>query len=104
MAFFAGNLSAEGYLTDLFHELDRLAVLTDDEFPLLNGDIGPDGGKLPAEHDFRSVLGNVDETAAADDIGSQAAYVDIALGIDLRHADASGIQAAAIIKIEHSRL
>ncbi|OQB34852.1 MAG: hypothetical protein BWY09_02539 [Candidatus Hydrogenedentes bacterium ADurb.Bin179] len=104
MAFLAGDLAAEGDLADLFHELDRFAVLTDGEFPLFHCDIGSDCGEFAAEHHFRGVLGNVDKAAAADDIGAQSAYVDVAFGVHLRHADTGGIQPTAVIKIEHDGL
>jgi hypothetical protein len=56
---------------------------------------------VPAKISLARILGDVDKPAGAGETAVEQADIDVAAAIDLGHAEAGQIQAAAVVKIEH---
>ena len=91
--------AVEGDLLDLADELLAAAFADDPELAVLDGDLEPAGGEGAGEDQPPCVLADVDETAGAGEARPEAAHVDISFAVDLRHAQASHIQAAAVVEV-----
>src|SRR5208337_2455754 len=91
--------AAEGALFDCVDELWRGGCRVHDDATVFNmGAAGREEGT--EEEDFFGVLADVDEPATASELGSESADIDIALAVDLSHAEECGVEAPAVVKIE----
>ena len=92
LAAFRREAAAEGAVLDLLHEF-RIAAR----------------GEGAEEDDLLGVLADVDEAAGAGQPRPELADVDVALAVDLRHAEEGRVEAAAVVEVElrglvHQRL
>ena len=56
--------------------------------------------KVPANEHAAGALADVDEAAGARQPRTEAADVDVAVRVDLRHAEARHVEAAAVVEVE----
>ena len=82
------------------NELPGFAFAQDLELAVLHFDFESAGGEGSGKENAPRALADVDEAAGARQPRTEAAYVDVAVGVHLRHAEARHIEAAAIVEIE----
>src|SRR4029077_9333143 len=58
------------------------------------------GGERPEEEQAAGGLGDVDEAARADEPPAEAADVDVAVSVGLRHAEKGLVQPRAVVEVE----
>ena len=73
---------------------------TIDSVAVLDLDLEPAGGERAREDDTLRVLADVDEAAGAGKARAEAADVDVAFRVDLRHAEARHVESAAVVEVE----
>src|SRR5450759_2337917 len=100
----ASHAGAIADLLQLRNELLVATFLANDSVALFPGNVEVAGCQHAAEDDASGILGDVDEPADADDPVAEAAYVDIALRVDLGERKEGQIQSSAIVEIELCRL
>ena len=86
----------------MFHLRKKLAPgagFGDLQPALLDGDLATIGECADEDDPFR-VLADVDEAPGAGEFGAEFADVDVALLIDLRHAEKRDIQPTTVVKVE----
>ena len=93
-------LAGEGNLLNSGNDLVLLAFLVDDQLAILNMDLQAASSKGAAEDNLLSVLGDVDEAAAASDTGTELGNVDVALLVHLSKAEVSDVQVTTIVEVE----
>ena len=76
------------------------AFAQDVDGPILDRDLQPATGEGSSKDQLLGALGNIDESARAGEPGAEAADIDIAGRIRLRHAETSEVETAAVVKIE----
>ena len=92
--------TVEGNLVDSFDELLSFAFLENLDFAVFDSNFQAASREGAAEVNVRRLLGNVGETAAAGNVGTELADVDVARTIALSQAEVSNVQTAAIIEVE----
>jgi hypothetical protein len=68
--------------------------------PILDRDLQSAAGKRSRENEPLGALGDIDETAGASEPGTEAAHIDIACSIRLRHPQTGKIKTSAIVEIK----
>ena len=89
-----------GYLLDLIDELHHRAFLSDVHFAVGAFDLQSLGLERADEDQFPGVLTDVDEAAGTGEAVLEPAHVDIAMAVDLGHAQHGEIKPAAIVEIK----
>ena len=100
LACFQSILAGEGNLLYILQELVGFAFLIDHELAVLNMLFEAAGCESTAVENLLSGLGDVDESAASCDLGTELGNVDIAVGVALRKAQECDIKSAAIVEVE----
>ena len=94
------HIAAEGHLLHLTEELFAPSLPVDMDGAVLDADLQSIGGEGPAEEDLPGVLGDIDKAAAAGDLGTEAADVDVAVLVALGQSQIGLVQSAAVIEVE----
>ena len=76
------------------------AFAHDLQLAVLHLDLEPAGGERARKQHAAGTLADVDEPAGAREPRTEAAHVDVAVGVDLRHAEARHVEAAAVVEVE----
>ena len=92
--------TVESDLVDSFDELLGFAFLEDLDFAVFDSDFQAASRKGAAEVNIRCLLGNIRETAAAGNVATELADVDVARCIALSQTEVSDVQTAAIVEVE----
>ena len=95
-----GILAAKRHLLDAGDELARCAFAKDMNGIVLHRDLQSAAGERAGEHKLLGALRNVDEAARACELRPEAADIDVAGRVRLRHAETCEIEAATIVEIK----
>lgn len=95
-----GQSAVEGHLLDGGHEFPAAPFLRDAQMALSGFDPQSASGEGAGENQRPGVLRDVDETAGAGEPVAEPAYIDVAQGVGLGHAEAGKVESAAIVEIE----
>src|SRR4029450_12251914 len=91
-----GSVAAvEGDLLDRLHELPGLALADDRKLAVGDPDLEAAGGEGSGEHYPARALADVDEAAGPCEARPEPAHVHVAIAVDLGHAQARHVGAAA---------
>ena len=100
LAIASGVGTVEGNLIDGFDEFLGLAFFKDLDLAVFYSDFQAAGRKGATEEDVFGLLRNIREAAAAGNVGTKLADVDVARAVALSQAQISHIQAAAIVEVD----
>src|SRR5699024_479459 len=95
-----GVSAVERDLVDLVQEFLDLTFLCNDELAVSDLGFQPLAGERAAEDDLAGIFGDVQEAAAAGNLGTHLADVDVAELIALGEAEEGEIQTSAVIEVE----
>lgn len=94
-------VAGKGDLFNVFDELARPAFVENFNLAVRDLDFKAAGRKRSGKNDRARILRDINEAAAAVQAAAEPRGIDVALLVALGHAEASEIEAAAVIEVEH---